>query len=73
MSERVGKFKSEARSSQLAPPGNYKIEPPHGYDRDAVLVKDEASDEITGYIVAPEQGQMRLVGIRFFNRLFIKR
>ena len=68
--ERLSKFKSGALATRFEPPVGYKIEPRHGYYRTGVLGKDETYFEIDGYSVATEQGKMRIVGIRFFNRLF---
>jgi hypothetical protein len=70
VAERVRKFKSEARSAKLAPPAGHKVEPLRGYYRSQVLGKDEPYYEIDGCVVAREQGRMRIVGLRFFNRLF---
>jgi hypothetical protein len=41
-----------------------------GYYRPGVLGKDDPYYEIDGYVVAREQGRMRIVGLRFFSRLF---
>lgn len=70
VAERVSKFKSEARSAKFEPPIGYKVEPLRGYYRSQVLGKDEPYYEIDGCVVAREQGRMRIVGLRFFNRLF---
>jgi hypothetical protein len=70
VAERISKFKSEALSASFLPPNEYKVEPIRGYYRSGVLGKDEPYYEINGYIVARDRGKMRIVGIRFFNRLF---
>lgn len=67
---RVRKFKSEARSAKLVPPADHKVEPMRGYYRSGVLGKDDPYYEIDGCVVAREQGRMRIVGLKFFNRLF---
>jgi hypothetical protein len=67
---RVSKFKSEARSAKFDLPIGYKVEPLRGYYRSQVLGQDEPYYEIDGCVVAREQGRMRIVGLRFFNRLF---
>ena len=67
---RISKFKAEALSASFLPPNEYKVEPIRGYYRSGVLGKDEPYYEINGYIVARDRGKMRIVGIRFFNRLF---
>jgi hypothetical protein len=70
VAERIGKFKAEALSVKLKPPKYSIVKPPHDSGRGKVLRKDEAHYEINGYTVIREGGQMRIVGIRFFNRLF---
>jgi len=70
VAERVHKFKSETPSVRLEPPTNYKVAARHGYFRDGVLGQDEAYYEINGYSVIKDEGQMRIIGIRFFTRLF---
>jgi hypothetical protein len=70
VAERVGRFKTEALSASFEPPTEYKVEPINGYYRSGVLGTNEMYYEINGYIVARDQGRMRIVGIRFFNRLF---
>jgi hypothetical protein len=70
VSDRVGKFKSEARAAKFEPPRDYKVQPSYGYIRAEVLNKKEAYYTVNGYTVAREHGKMRIVEIRFFNRLF---
>ena len=65
-----GKFKSESLSLMLRPPKYSIVKPPHDSGMGKVLSKDEAYYEINGYTVIREGGQMRIVGIRFFSRLF---
>jgi hypothetical protein len=70
VAERVSKFKSEAQTAKFEPPTDRQLEPSLGYYRSGVLRHDEPYYEINGYIVAREQRQMKIVGIRFFTRLF---
>jgi hypothetical protein len=70
VAERVRKFKSEARAAKFEPPVDHKVEPMRGYYRSGVLGKDDDCYEINGCAVARERGRMRIVGLRFFNRLF---
>jgi hypothetical protein len=70
VAERIRTFKTESLSASFEPPAEYKVEPLRGYYRSGVLGQDEPYYEINGYIVARERGEMRIVGIRFFTRLF---
>jgi hypothetical protein len=70
VAERIRKFKSEAVTARFEPPDDYKVGPRHGYSGAGVLGKNEVYYEINGFIVASDQGKMRIVGLRFFNRLF---
>ena len=70
VAERVRNFKSEALSASVKPPGDRKIEPMRGSYKTGVLGRDEAYYEIESCIVARDQGKMRMVGLRFFYRLF---
>jgi hypothetical protein len=70
VAERISKFKAESLSVKLRPPKYSVVKPPHDSGRGEVLGKDEAHYEINGYTVIREDGQMRIVGIRFFTRLF---
>jgi hypothetical protein len=70
VAERVRKFRSEALSIKGEPPNKYKVKPAFGYLRADVLRKDEPYYDIDGFIVARDHDEMRIVGIRFFNRLF---
>lgn len=70
VAERVREFKSGVLSAKLAPPADHKVEPLRGYYRSGVLGKDDDYYEIDGCVVARERGGMRIVGLRFFNRLF---
>ena len=70
VSDRVQRFKSEARAAKFEPPRDYKVQPSYGYIRAEVLKKNEGYYTVSGYTIAKEQGKMRIVEIRFFNRLF---
>lgn len=70
VSDRVRKFKSEARAAKFELPRDYKVQPSYGYLRAEVLNKNEAYYTVNGYTIAREQGKMRIVEIRFFTRLF---
>jgi len=68
--ERIRKSKAEALSVNLRPANDYVVKPSHNSGRGKVLGKDEVYYDINGYTVIREGGQMRIVGIRFFTRLF---
>jgi hypothetical protein len=70
VAERVRSFRSEGLSAKAEPPNTYRIEPHFGYLHSEVLGKDQPYYEIDGFIVARDGGKMRIVGIRFFSRLF---
>ena len=70
VAERISKFKSEMLEARIEPPSDHKIEPSLGHIAAGVLAENEAHYEINNYLVAKEQGKMRIVGIRFFTRLF---
>jgi hypothetical protein len=70
VAERIDKFKSEALTARIEPPSDHQVEPSLGYIAAGVLGKNEAHYEINNYLVASEQGKMRIIGLRFFNRMF---
>jgi hypothetical protein len=70
VAKRVREFKSGVLSAKRAPPLDHKVEPLRGYYRSGVLGKDEPYYEIDGCVVARDHGRMRIVGLKFFNRLF---
>lgn len=70
VAERISKFKAEALSVKLRPPKYSIVKPAYDSGRGEVLNKGEAYYDINGYTVIREGGQMRIVGIRFFSRLF---
>ena len=69
VAERIRKFKQEELSSKQEPP-DHPVEPLRGYSRGRVLALDEPYYRIGEYAVIRENGKMRIVGIRFFSRLF---
>lgn len=70
VAERINKFKSEAQGRNFEPPSDHLVQPSLGYFAVGVIEKNEAHFEIDSYVVAKEQGKMKIVGIRFFNRMF---
>jgi hypothetical protein len=70
VAERLRSFKAEAMSAKLAIPNDHEIKPQNGYFGHGELQKDEPYYEIEGYRVVNEDGKMRIVGLRFFTRLF---
>jgi len=70
VADRVNKFRSETLAAKFEPPVNSRVEPLRGYYRSSVLSKDDPYYQIDTYTVVREGGKMRIVGIRFFNRLF---
>jgi len=69
VAERIRKFKSEALGGKVEPPG-YKVELVTSTTTGGVLTADEPYYQAGDYVVIKENGQMRIVGIRFFSRLF---
>jgi hypothetical protein len=60
----------EFKSEKFEPPVDYKVTPTRGYYRGKVLCGDENFYEINGYSLIREQGKMKIIGIRFFTKLF---
>ncbi|HZN01130.1 MAG TPA: hypothetical protein VFB70_17120 [Pyrinomonadaceae bacterium] len=69
VAERIRKFKQEVLSTKLEPP-NDVVKPLTAYSRGRVLGLDEPYYQIGNYAVAREGNEMRIIGIRFFTRLF---
>jgi len=69
VAERIHKFKQEVLSTKLEPP-NDVVKPLTAYSRGRVLGLDEPYYQIGNYAVAREGNEMRIIGIRFFTRLF---
>ena len=71
VAERITKFKSEALATRIEPPLFRIVEPIPDQKKDGVGISPVTYHyEINNYLVAKEQGKMRIVGIRFFSRLF---
>jgi len=69
VAERIRKFKEEALSTKLEPP-NDVVKPLRAYSRGRVLGLDEPYYQVGNYAVVREGDEMRIIGIRFFTRLF---
>jgi len=70
VAERIRSFKAEADSPRFVPPIDHKIEAQTAYFGRGQVLKDEAYYEIESYRVVKEDGKMRIVGLRFFTRMF---
>lgn len=70
VAESIRKLKSELLSEKLELPTDYKVEPTRGHYKYQALGPNQEFYEINNYILVKEQGKMRIVGIRFFMRLF---
>ena len=68
VAERVRKFKLELSKTPKLPTG--KVEPLTSYSKGHVLGPDEKYYQIGDYAVIREGTQMKIIGIRFFSRLF---
>ena len=70
VAERIRKFKKEVLSEKFEPPANDIVKPLTAYSRGRVLGLDEPYYQIGSYAVVREGNHMRIIGIRFFTRLF---
>lgn len=70
VARRMREFKSEALNGKFEPPTTHRVEPRHGYLYSTVLNEKQQYYELDGLIVAREEGRMRIIGLRLFNRLF---
>jgi CRISPR/Cas system CSM-associated protein Csm2 small subunit len=68
ISERIRKFKSDL-SKKVEPP-NHVVKPLTAYSRGRVLGPKEEYFQIGDYAVIREGREMRIIGVRFFSRLF---
>jgi hypothetical protein len=68
VAERVRKFKLELSTPPKLPAS--KVEPLTSYSKGHVLGPDEKYYQIGDYAVIREGSQMKIIGIRFFSRLF---
>jgi hypothetical protein len=69
VAERIRKFKEEQFSKKPEPP-NRVVEPLTGYSKGRVLRAEEKYYQIDDFAVIREGTQMKIIGIRFFSRLF---
>lgn len=65
----VKQFK-ENLLKELKPPDSYVVKPLTSYSKGRVLDLKEQYYQIDDYAVIRENGAMRIIGIRFFSRLF---
>lgn len=68
VAERIRKFKSDL--SQKTTPPSHVVKPLTAYSRGRVLGLKEDYYQIGDYAVIREGNEMRIIGIRFFSRLF---
>jgi hypothetical protein len=68
VAERIREFKSDLSKPIELP--QHKVKPLTAYSKGRVLGLREEYYQIGDYAVIREAGQMRIVGIRFFSRLF---
>jgi hypothetical protein len=68
VSERIRKFKTDL-SREITPPSHI-VKPLTAYSRGRVLGLNEKYYQIGDYAVIREGREMRIIGIRFFSRLF---
>jgi len=68
VAERIRQFKSDL--SKTEPPPNHVVKPLTAYSRGHVLPLNQQYYQIGDYAVIRERGQMKIIGIRFFSRLF---
>ena len=68
--ERMRKFSAELLSAKSELPKDFVVRPRHDSYSGNLMAKDEAYYEINGFIVVRESGQMRIVRIRLFTKLF---
>ena len=70
VAERIRKFKSDLISGDFGPPKLSIVEPMKYDGGGTVLTKNESYYQIEGYTVVPEGGELKIVGIKFFTRMF---
>jgi len=68
VAERVRKFKQDLLEAPKLPVT--RVEPATSYSKGHVLEPDEKFYQIGDYAVIREGGEMKIIGIRFFSRLF---
>jgi hypothetical protein len=69
VAERIRKFKEEALSTKFDPPADV-VKPLTAYSKGRVLGIDEPYYQVNEYAVIREGKEMKIIGIRFFLRLF---
>ena len=69
VAERIRKFKEETLSEKFEPPAGI-VEPLMAYSRGQVLRVDQPYYQIGNYAVFREGREMKIIGIRFFTKLF---
>jgi len=67
VAERVRQFKSDLSKTE---PPNHVVKPLTAYSKGNVLPLNQEYYQIGDYAVIRERGQMKIIGIRFFSRLF---
>ncbi len=70
VAERLRSFKAEAMSAKFYPPTDHIVKTQNEYFGQGQMEKGDPYYEIEGYRVVNEDGKMRIVGLRFFTRLF---
>jgi hypothetical protein len=70
VAERVRSFKAEASSAKFDPPTDRIVKTQNEYFGNGQMEKGDPYYEINSYRVVNEDGKMRIVGLRFFTRLF---
>ena len=70
VAERVRSFKAEAKSAKFDPPADHLVKTRNEYFGNGQMEKGDPYYEIEGYRVVNDDGKMRIVGLRFFTRLF---
>ena len=68
VAERIRQFKSDL--SKTEPPPSHAVKPLTAYSKGNVLPLSQEYYQIGDYAVIRERGQMKIIGIRFFSRLF---
>ncbi|HEX6047164.1 MAG TPA: hypothetical protein VFZ22_21930 [Pyrinomonadaceae bacterium] len=69
VAEGIHKYK-QSLSGKLEPPTSYVVKPLTAYSKGRVLALNEKYYQIESYAVIREGAEMRIIGIRFFSRLF---
>jgi hypothetical protein len=70
VAERIRKFKEDLLLKKLEPPEDHVVLPLTSYSKGRVLRPEEEYYQVGDYAVIREGGEMKIIGIRFFSRLF---